>query len=587
MDPNNQSSIKSPINQAQPNQRKANIVTKEPTLKIIPLGGLSEVGKNIMALESGNDIVIIDMGFMFPTDDQPGIDYVIPDTTYLEKNKSKIRGIIITHAHEDHIGGIPYILPKIPAPIFGARFTIGMIEKKLVEFHLQTQPQLRVLDPDKHEKVQLGVFSIEIVRVTHSIPDSCGVIINTPVGVVFHTGDWRNDPQPIDGKHLDLKRLKEIADKGVLMLMSDSTAAERLGRTPGELEVAPAFERIFASAKGRIIISTFASQVNRMQLIIDAAAKTNRRLAFNGRSMLANIELAVKMGYLKVPRGLIVRMQDAVKLPENQIVILCTGSQGEQNSALTRMSTGDHPFVKIKTGDTVVMSSNPIPGNEKTIVATVDLLMREGALVLQNNTRDLDGYGLLHVSGHASRDDLTEMIRLIRPKYFMPIEGEYHMLTRHAKLAEETGMKNHQIFIADNGDVLEFTPSRVKSTAKVPAGLIMIDGSGVGDVEGIVLRDRITIAASGIFVIVALVDKKTGQLISSPDIISRGFIYMKENEKLINETRNEIKKIFAKHNAHQPTDWNQFKLKIRDDISNYLYKRTKRNPMVIPVINEV
>jgi ribonuclease J len=572
---------------SQATERKANQVTKDQKLKIIPLGGLGEIGKNMMAIEYENDIVIIDMGFMFPTDDQPGIDYVIPDVTYLEKNKHKVRGMVLTHAHEDHMGGIPFILPKIPTPIYTARFSAGMVEKKLVEYHLQTQPQLRVMDPDKHERVQLGVFTIELVRITHSIPDACSVAIHTPLGTIFHTGDFRFDPSPIDNKPADLKRIKELGDAGILLLLSDSTSCERLGRTSSEREIQPSFEDVFSRQKGRIIISSFSSQINRVQLVVDACVKTGRKLAFTGRSMLANVELAVKLGYLKIPAGTIMRLQDLAKTPDNQVVILCTGSQGELNSALTRMSTGDHPNVKIKPGDAIVMSSSPIPGNEKSVVSSVDALLREGAWVFQQATRELDDCGILHVSGHASRDELVEMMNLLRPKYFMPQHGEFHHLVRHAELAVKNGIPKSNVFVLDNGDVLEITPTSARKGARVPSGKIMIDGSGVGDVEGVVLRDRLAMANDGIFVIVATVDRKSGKLLSSPDIISRGFVYMKENEDLINRARGEVRKSFERRGPREVIDWTKFKLRLRDDIGDYLYKATKRNPMVITVINEV
>ncbi|MBW3538156.1 RNase J family beta-CASP ribonuclease [Candidatus Parcubacteria bacterium] len=572
---------------AQAGARLANIVTRQPKLKIIPLGGMGEIGKNMMAIEYENDIIVIDMGFMFPTDDQPGIDYVIPVTTYLEKNKHKIRGHILTHAHEDHMGGIPFVLPKLPAPIYTARFSAGMVEKKLVEYRLSTQPQLRIMDPDKHEKVQLGAFKVELVRTTHSIPDACSIAIDTPLGKIVHTGDFRFDPNPIDNKPADLVRLKQLGDEGVLLLLSDSTSCERLGRTPSERDIEPSFEDLFRRQAGRIIVSSFASQINRVQLVIDAAHKTGRKLAFTGRSMLANVELAVKLGYLKVPPGMITRVQDASKLPDNQVVVLCTGSQGEVNSALVRMSTGDHPHIKIKPGDAVIMSSNPIPGNEKSVVTSVDALMREGSRVYQQATRELDDCGILHVSGHASRDELKEMIKLTRPQYFVPQHGEFHHLVRHAELAVQNGLPSNNVFVLDNGDVLEVTAQGARKGERVPSGKIMIDGSGIGDVEGIVLRDRLTMAGDGIFVIVGTVDRRTGKLVSSPDIISRGFIYMKENEELINRARTEIRRVFESRSTREPTDWGKFKLKLRDEISDFLYQRTKRNPMVIPVVNEV
>ncbi len=566
----------------------ANQVSRDTKLRVIPLGGLGEVGKNMMAIEYGNDIITIDMGFMFPTmEKQPGVDYMIPDVSYLVKNKHKIRGHILTHAHEDHMGGIPFILPQLPAPIYTARFSAGMVEKKLVEYRLQTQPQLRIMDPDKHEKVQIGVFTLEMVRVTHSIPDACAAVITTPAGTIINTGDWRFDPTPVDGKVSDLDRLRKLGDEGVLLLMSDSTSCEYLGYSKSEAEIEPTFQEVFSKQEGRIILASFSSQINRIQLVVNATAQSGRKIAFVGRSMLANVELAIKLGYLKIPQGLVIRVQEVVNLADNQVVIMCTGSQGEENSALTRMGTGDHQNIKIKPGDTVVFSSSIIPGNDRSVTNSIDALMREGAKVIHHIFRDLDGLGILHVGGHAHQDEIKEMINLVRPKNFMPIHGEFHMMVRNAEIALKQGMKRENIFVMDNGDVLELTATTSQKGARVPAGAVMIDGAGVGDVEGVVLRDRLAMAADGVFMILATVSRKTGRLVSSPDIISRGFIYMKENEELINKARMEVRKSFEKRNPNEPVDWAKFKLKLRDEIGDLLYAKTKRSPMILPVINEV
>jgi ribonuclease J len=573
------------------NRGPANQVTREESVRIIPLGGLGEVGKNMMAIEYGNDIITVDMGFMFPNPGkQPGVDYMIPDVSYLVKNKHKVRGHILTHAHEDHMGGIPFILPQLPAPIYTARFSAGMVEKKLVEYHLQTQPQIRVMDPDKHEKVQLGAFTLEMVRVTHSIPDACAVVITTPVGTIINTGDWRFDPTPVDGKLADFSRLKALGESGVLLLMSDSTSCEYLGHSKSEADIEPTFHKVFSDQGGRIILASFSSQINRIQLVVNATAAVGRKIAFVGRSMLANVELAIKLGYLKIPAGLVVRVQDVVNMPDNQVVIMCTGSQGEENSALTRMGTGDHQNIKIKPGDTVVFSSSIIPGNDRSVTASIDALMREGAKVVHHVFRDLDGLGPLHVGGHAYQDEIKEMIAMTKPKYFMPIHGEFHMLVRNAQVAVGEGMSKDNVFVMDNGDVLEITPNRAGKVARVPAGVVMIDGAGIGDVEGVVLRDRIAMGNDGVFMILATVSRKTGRLVSSPDIISRGFIYMKEHEELINKARTEVRKAFEKRTfTGNPTreDWAKFKLRLRDDIGDILYSKTKRSPMVLPVINEV
>lgn len=570
-----------------PSGRQANQVAREPRLRVIPLGGLGEVGKNMMAIEYENDMIIVDIGFAFPDENQPGIDYIIPDTTYVDKNIHKLRGIIITHGHMDHIGAAGYVLPKMQVPIYGTKLSLAMVEKQIEEFRLKSQPQFRVMDPDKHERVQMGVFNVELVRVTHSIPDAAAAVIRTPIGTLIHTGDWRLDTAPIDGKYMDLDRFDEIGKEKVLLLMSDSTASERLGATPVEKDIEATFDEIFERSGGRVIISTFSSSLTRVQLIINSAQKSNRKLAFIGRSMLANVELAVKMGYIKVPPGLIIRVQDGVKLRDDQIAILSTGSQGEVNSALSRMSTGDHPHVKIKPGDAVVLSSNPIPGNEKAVVASIDALMREGARVYQHALRDLDGIGILHVSGHAPQDDLAKLIKLTKPKYFMPVHGEFHMLVRHAELAVKSGVESSNAFVMDNGDVLEITPAAAKKGSRVESGLVLIDGSGIGDVENLVLRDRLALGSDGMVVIIATVDKKSGRLLTSPDIISRGFVHMKESEELIGRVRMEIRKAFERRDKNQPTDWQRFKLGLRDDIGDFLYSKTKRNPMILPVINEI
>lgn len=573
--------------QTQVKERKANQVTREPKIRVIPLGGLGEIGKNMMAIEFDNDMIIVDIGFAFPDDSQPGIDYIIPDTTYVEKNAHKLRGIVITHGHMDHIGAAGYVLPKFNVPVFGTKLSLAMVDKQIEEFKLQTAPDFRVMDPDKHEQVQLGVFNIELVRVTHSISDATAVIIRTPIGTIINTGDWRLDPDPVDGKLMDMTRFEEVGKEGVLLLMSDSTNTERIGRTPSEKVIEPTLNDLFGRASGRIIISTFASSLTRVQLIINATHKANRKLAFIGRSMLANVELAVKLGYIKVPPGLITRVQDGAKSRDDDIVILSTGSQGEINSALSRMSTGDHPHVKIKPGDTVILSSNPIPGNEKAVVASVDALMREGARVYLNSMRELDQFGLLHVSGHASWDDLTDLVSIVKPKYFMPIHGEFHMLVRHADLAVKAGVAASNAFVMDNGDVLEITPTTGQKAGRVESGVVLIDGSGIGDVENLVLRDRLALGHDGMVVVIATVDRKSGRLLTSPDIISRGFVHMKESEDLIGRLRMEIRKSFERRDKTKPADWSRFKLQLRDEVADFLYQKTKRNPMVLPVINEI
>jgi ribonuclease J len=487
----------------------------------------------------------------------------------------------------DHIGASGYMIPKFPVPIYGSRLSLGMVAKQIEEFKIQT-PQYVVLDPEKHERVQLGnSFNIELIRVTHTISDSTAVAIRTPVGLIIDTGDWRLDPDPMDGKQMDLDRFKALGDEGVLLLMSDSTNCDRVGRTPSERVVEPTIKDLFSRADGRIIISTFSSSVTRVQLIIDATHAAGRKLALVGRSMLSTIELCVKMGYLSVPQGLLIKVQDTANLPASSVVILCTGSQGEENSALSRMSTGDHQHVKIKPGDSIIFSSSVIPGNEVPIVRLIDNLMREGARVYARATEALDGHGPLHVSGHASRDDAADLINLVKPKFYMPIHGEFHHLVRNAEVAIENGVPRENCFVMDNGDVLELTAETAERAGRIPAGMVMVDGSGIGDVEGVVLRDRLALGGEGVFMVVATISRKTGRLISSPDVISRGFIYMKDNEELINKARGVVRSVFEQRNPNEPMDWSKMKLKLRDEVGDLLYNQTKRNPMVLPVINEV
>jgi ribonuclease J len=571
---------------SKPARGPANQVTRVPRVKVMPLGGLGEIGKNTMAVEYGNDIVIIDMGFAFPGPEQPGVDYIIPDTTYLQKNRHKVRAIVITHGHMDHIGASGYIIPQFPVPVYGSRLSLAFVEKQISEFRINT-PKWIVMDPDKHERVQVGEINIELVRVTHTISDSTAVVLRTPAGTIINTGDWRPDPAPLDGKPMDFDRFKQIGEEGVLLLMSDSTSCDHAGHTTYERVVTPTIDDLFSRANGRIIISTFSSSITRVQVIIDAAAKAGRKLALVGRSTLTNVEVCVKLGYIKIPSGLLMRVQDVVSQPDEKIVILCTGSQGEENSALVRMSTGDHQNVKIKPGDTIILSSSVIPGNEVPVVNLIDNLMREGAQIFARSTEGLKNHGPVHVGGHAWKDDVADLVKLVNPKFYMPIHGEFHHLVYSAEAAVEAGVPKENVFVMDNGDCLELTAETAKKAERIPAGIVLIDGAGVGDVEGVVLRDRLAMAADGVFMIIATVSRKTGRLVSSPDIISRGFIYMKENEDLINKARAEVRKQFEKRNTKEPADWAKFKLKLRDEVGDLLYAKTKRSPMVLPVINEV
>ena len=558
-------------------------------LKIIPLGGLDKIGKNMMALEYEDDIIVMDLGFMFPGPDMPGIDYIIPDTKYLEERKHKIRAHLITHAHEDHVGGIPFILPKLPAPIYGAQFTIKFIERKLEEYKLPFKPDLRTINQDSGEKIQLGAFSIEFVRITHSIPDACSIIVKTPVGTIINTGDWRFDDDPISGKPANKARLKEIGDEGVLLLMCDSTSCENVGTSPSEHEIVKTLDEIFVrNYNKRVIISSFASQVDRIQVFVDAAQKAKRKLALAGRSLLSNMEIAVKLGYVKVPPGVLIKASDVSKYQDGEVAVLTTGHQGEENSGLVRMGKGEHKDIKLKSSDVVVLSSSIIPGNEKSVWGMIDDIFRWGPYVYQQATKDFDDLGIMHTSGHAYYEEIKEMIGLVRPKYYLPIHGEIHHMVHNAEIAKRGGVvKPENIFVIENGQTIEATDGEMKLGPIVQSGSILIDGSGIGDVQEIVLKDRLAMASDGIFTVIATVNRKTGKLVTSPDIISRGFVYVKDNEELTNKSRLIVKNIFAKRNPKSPPNSPIVKSRMRDELSNLLYKVTKRTPIVIPVVIEV
>jgi ribonuclease J len=552
------------------------------TLKVMALGGLGEIGKNMYLFEYEGDIIIVDMGFMFPDDEMLGVDYIIPDITYLEDKKDKVKGILITHGHEDHIGAIPYLLPKIGAPIYAPALTIGLIEGKLEEFNLATGAGLHVIDPEK-DTIQLGKFTIEWFRVTHSIPDAVGVSISTPVGRTLVTGDFKFDHSPIDNKNVEVSKLARWGDEGVNLLLSDSTGSEVKGYTMSEKSLAETFDRIMDTSEGRVIIASFSSQINRIQMVINSAKKHGRHLAFAGRSLLRNVEIAVRLGYLKIPAGLVCKIEDIAKFPDDKIAVMSTGSQGEAMSALSRMASGDHRNIKIKRGDTVVFSSSPVPGNENSVTHVVDDLFRLGANVIFD---EKDG-NRTHVSGHPGQEELKLMLTLVKPKYFMPVHGERHHLVHHAELGVDVGISPENVFVMDNGEVLEITADGAKmAEAKVPNGIILVDGLGIGDVGEIVLRDRKAMSTEGIFVVICTVDRRSGALLTSPDIISRGFIYMRENEKLVNNVRSEVKRMLERKEGDLPQNWAVIKTKIRDQVADYLYHQTQRRPMVIPVVIE-
>lgn len=557
----------------------------EPKLRIIPLGGVEETGgKNCTIIEYKNDILIIDMGFMFPDETMPGVDYVIPDVSYLEQNKHKIRGLILTHGHLDHIGAIPYVYERIGSPtIYSAPLTLGILKGKLEEFGLDRSAKLASFLPGD-DPLQLGCFKVSAFKLTHSIPQTMGFAIETPEGIVVATGDFKFDHTPADGRPTDFSSLAVIGSQDPLVLLADSTNIEKPGVSVSEKEIEDSLFQIMERAKGRMIISTFSTLISRIQQIINAASKLNRRVAFVGRSMIQTAEIAISLEAMIVPKDTIIDAKDLDKYPPEKIVIVCTGSQGEDNAALTRIATGEHRQVRIKKGDLVILSSSPIPGNERSVSGLMDNLFRAGAKVVYQKLMDV------HTSGHANQEDLKLMLALIKPKYLLPVHGERHKLMLHCQIAQEMGIVDEEhCLVADDGQVTEFSKGRGEVTNKrVPASYVMVDGLGVGDVGNIVLRDRKAMAQDGIFVIIVTVDHSTGEIATSPDIISRGFIYMRENEQLVHKARAEIKKIFTRSDKPGPkTDWSFAKQKLRDEIGEFLFRETERRPMVIPVIIEV
>ena len=555
------------------NTRKA---AKEQ-LKIIPIGGLHEIGKNMTVLEYGNDIMIIDCGLSFPNDEMYGIDIVIPDFSYLIKNAHKVRGMIITHGHEDHIGAVPYLLQRIKVPIYGTRLPLGLIQNKLDEHGLKGD--LRTIKAG--DRIKIGPFAVETIRVTHSIADAICLSITTPAGVIFHTGDFKIDYTPVDGEPIDFGRLAEIGRKGVLLMMCESTNAGRPGYTASEKNVGEALQNIFRGSKARIIVATFSSNVHRIQKIIDNAAMFHRKVAVSGRSMVNVISLAIELGYLKIPKGVLIDINEAKNIPDKELVIITTGSQGEPMSALARMANSDHKSVQIKKGDLVVLSSTPVPGNEKMVANVVNKLFEKGAEVFYSDITDI------HVSGHACREELKLMHTLIRPKYLMPVHGEYRHLKQHADLAMELGRKKEDIFILANGDTLTLTKDgAVKAEDQVPAGDVMVDGLGVGDVGNIVLRDRKLLSESGLIIVVASIDQVTREVVSGPDIISRGFVYVRENEDLIDQATEVAAEILFSTDPGSK-DWNTMKNAVRDGLRRFIYDKTQRNPVILPIFMEV
>ena len=548
-------------------------------LKIIPLGGLQEIGKNITAFELGDDIVVVDCGLAFPEDDMLGIDLVIPDISYLVKNREKIRGIVLTHGHEDHIGGLPYVLKEINVPVYGTRLTLGLLGYKLEEHGLMSIVKLMNTEPG--ETIELGAFKIEFIRSTHSIADSVALAIHTSVGTVVHTSDFKIDYTPIEGKPMDLARLAELGKKGVLLLMCDSTNVEREGYTMSERTVGENFEEIFMNAKSRILVASFASNVHRVQQIINASVKFGRKVAVVGRSMLNVVKAATELGYLTVPEGILIDIDQINRYNPDKIVIITTGSQGEPMSALSRIAASEHRKVEIEQGDLVIISASAIPGNEKSVFKVINELFKKGAEVIYESLAEI------HVSGHACQEELKLIHSLVKPKYFMPVHGEYRHLKQHANLANKLGMPMENIFMMETGKVLELTSDSARINGSVTAGRILVDGLGVGDVGNIVLRDRKHLSQDGLIVVVITTEKETGAIIAGPDIISRGFVYVRESEDLIDKVREITKSTIEKCDAKRKNDWSAKKSIIKDELRDYLYEKTKRKPMILPIIMEI
>ena len=548
-------------------------------VKIIPLGGLNEIGKNMTAIEYKNDIVIIDCGLKFPDEDMFGIDVVIPDITYLLKHRDKVSGIFLTHGHEDHIGALPYVLKQLNVPVYGTKLTLGIVQSKLKEHNLLSTTELITVKP--RDVVRLNSVSVEFIKTNHSIADSVAIAVHTPLGAVLHTGDFKVDYTPIDGEPMDFARFAELGKKGVLLMMADSTNVERPGYTMSEKIVGESLCRIFGKSKGRIIVATFASNIHRIQQIIDAAAMYGRKVAVSGRSMENIVQVAIELGYIKIEKENLVSIDQINKYNNDQIVIITTGSQGEPMSALARMATSEHRKVNIVPGDTIIISATPIPGNEKLVSRVVDQLFKKGAEVVYGSSE------AVHVSGHACQEELKLMQTLVKPKYFIPVHGEYRHLKQHCELANSIGVPKSNILIPEIGDVIEVTRNSIKKSGTVISGQIFVDGLGVGDVGNIVIRDRKHLSQDGILTVVVTLSKENKAIIAGPDIISRGFVYVRESEKLMDEARDIVRDVFTKCEERKITDWSTLKSTVRDELKSFLYEKTKRKPMILPIIMEI
>ena len=547
-------------------------------VQIIPLGGLGEIGKNMTAFRYGDDMILIDAGLMFPEDDMLGIDLVIPDISYLIENQDKLKGIFLTHGHEDHIGALPYVMKQIDCPVYGTALTLGILEGRLKENGVSSE-NCRIIKPG--DKITAGAFKLDFIRVNHSIPDAIAIAINTPIGTIIHTGDFKIDHTPVDGQVTEFNKFAEYGDRGVLALLADSTNAERPGFTPSEKMVGKTFDDEFRYAKNRIIVATFSSNVHRIQQVIDAALKYDRKVAVIGRSMVNVVNIAKELGYLKAPEGEIIDIDETHNYTPDKIVIITTGSQGEPMSALTRMAMNDHKKVDIMPGDTVIISATPIPGNEKLVSRTIDHLYKLGADVIYEKSNGV------HVSGHASQEEIKLMHNLVRPKFFIPVHGEFRHLIKHANLAQSLGMPKENIVIAENGSVIELTKNSIGINGKVPAGKVLVDGLGVGDVGNIVLRDRRQLSQDGIMIVVVTIDKENCHVVSGPDIVSRGFVYVREAEGLMDEAKDKVQLALEKCEENGVSEWSAIKSTVRDSLGRFLYERTRRRPIILPIIMEI
>ena len=551
----------------------------ENAVAVIPLGGLGEVGKNMWLIETPDDIVVVDAGVMFPEEDLLGVDLVIPDISYLKENKDKVRAVLLTHGHEDHIGALPYLLKEVPVPVYGTRMTLGLVRARLQEHEINGVEMKEVRAGDR---IRAGKLRIELIHVNHSIPGVVALAVDTSAGVIVFATDFKFDHTPIDGRPTDVQRLGQLGARGVLALFSDSTNAEKPGYTPSERIVGEGFSDIFRNAKGRIVGATFASNVHRIQQVFDAAAAVRRKVCVVGRSMVNVVRIASELGYLKFPESMLIDVAEVDDYPPDRVVVLSTGSQGEPMAALSRMAASEHRQIRIVPGDTVIISAHPIPGNERLVGRTVNQLYKLGAQVVHGEAQGV------HVSGHAAQEELKWMLNLCRPKYFIPIHGEYRMLWQHAPLAMSVGVPEENVFLLDIGDVLEFRADGTAAvTGRVPSGQVFVDGLGVGDVGNVVLRDRRQLSQDGILIAVVTIDKRTGAVVAGPDIVSRGFVYIRESEELLEEARVRLQETLAEMSERQITQWNVLKNNMRDALSRFLYERTKRRPIILPIVMEV